>query len=79
MAAGGDASQRMEAERDLIFSASTGSRTSNMDQIQVAGNFYPYDQQRRRDEVDYRRALKKEIAGMSSDLSRLNGLARQNN
>jgi S1-C subfamily serine protease len=78
MANGGDTSQRMEAERDLIFSLD-GVADSNMDQIQVSGNFYPYDQQRARDEIEYRQALKKEISGMTSDVNRISGLARLSN
>lgn len=75
MANGGDSSQRMEAARNLVFSLDSVADT-DMDQMQP-GNFYAYDQQRVRDEISYRKSLKKEIDNMGSDVSRLGGLARR--
>jgi hypothetical protein len=75
---GGDASQRTDAVRDLIFSLDAVA-DSDMDQIGNAGNFYPFDQEQAKEEADYRRALKTEIANMSSDVNRIAGLARRSN
>jgi cell division septation protein DedD len=73
---GGDTSQRLEGSRTMVFSLDAVADTS-MDQIQVPGNFYPYDQTRARDEISYRQALRKEIEGMSDDINRIGGLARR--
>ena len=78
MANGGDASQRIEAARNLVFNLDAVADI-DMDQIQQPSNFYPFDQQRARDEIGYRQALKKEIDNMGNDITRLGGLARRNN
>jgi S1-C subfamily serine protease len=78
MANGGDASERVEAERNLIFNLDAVADIG-MVQVQQPTNFYSYDQQRARDETGYRQALKKEIDNMSTDVSRIGSLARRNN
>jgi hypothetical protein len=77
MASGGDGSERMEAERNLIFNLDAVADIG-MIQVQQPTNFYSYDQERARDETGYRQALKKEIDNMSTDVSRIGSLARRN-
>jgi hypothetical protein len=50
-----------------------------MDTIQQADNFYSFDQQRARDEIAYRKALKKELDNISTNISRMSSLPRGNN
>jgi S1-C subfamily serine protease len=75
MGGGVDGAQKMDAVRNLIFSLDSVA-DSDMDQITIPGNFYPFDQERAKEEADYRRSLKTEIANMSSDVNRIAGLAR---
>jgi S1-C subfamily serine protease len=76
-AEGSDTAQRIDAERNLIFTLGSLA-DADMDQMQQPSNFYSFDQQRARDEVGYRKALKKEIDGMSSDVGRVGALVRRN-
>jgi S1-C subfamily serine protease len=78
MDASGDASTRIDTERNLVFSLS-GLADADMDQIQQPSNFYNFDGLRARDEIAYRQYLKKEIDEMSDNVERLGGLARRAN
>lgn len=48
------------------------------DVIKVMANFYGFDQQRARDELEYRKALLKEMDNISNDMSRLGSMPRTN-
>ena len=72
---GGDAAQRQEALRGLIFDLN-GVIDSNMTQIQNLDNFYPFNHQRAKDELDYRNALKTELDAISTDADRMGRLPR---
>ncbi|HEV3270672.1 MAG TPA: trypsin-like peptidase domain-containing protein [Candidatus Methylacidiphilales bacterium] len=65
-ASGADAAQRADALRGLFFDLQCVADL-NMDQIQNPINFYSFDQQRARDEIAYRKALKAEIASLAGD------------
>jgi hypothetical protein len=77
-ASGGDASQQMDATRGLDVELNDIA-DADMDVIRNSNNFYGFDQERARDEIDYRNALKSELNKISSDVSRLGGLPRTNN
>jgi hypothetical protein len=49
-----------------------------MDAIQQPDNFYSFDQQRAKDEIAYRKALKKELDNLSSNVSQMSSMPRQN-
>jgi hypothetical protein len=51
---------------------------SDMAAIQKSANFYSFDQQRARDEIAYRKALKAELDQINSDVNRLGSLPRTN-
>jgi S1-C subfamily serine protease len=73
--AGADSSQRLQAAQELVFNLEAVA-DDEMDQIQNPSNFYSYDQQRAKDEIDYRKALRVELENMKGDLNRAGGLAR---
>ena len=75
---GTDTAGRIDALRQLGFDLD-GIADKNMDAIQNMDNFYTFDQQRARDELAYRKALKVEIQEFSSDVNRIGGLPRTNN
>jgi S1-C subfamily serine protease len=77
-ASGGDAAQRAEALRGLLFDLQCVADL-NMDQIQDPANFYSFDQERARDELAYRKALKDELDAIAGDPDRLNALPPQTN
>jgi S1-C subfamily serine protease len=65
-----DASQRLDAVRELVMNLE-GVADTDMTALQSPANFYSFDQLRAKQEVLYRQALKKEIetfAGKLSDL-----------
>jgi hypothetical protein len=76
--AGGDTSQRMESLRSLLFELGNVGDVA-MDPIQEPANFYTYDQQRARNEIAYRQALKAELDYFSSNVNRFSGVERRNN
>lgn len=76
--AGADSSQRLSALRQLFFDLN-GIADNNMNALQDAGSFYSYNQVRANEEVEYRKALKKELEAYDNDISRLGHLARKNN
>lgn len=76
-ASGSDSSQRMDAVRVLLFELN-GVADTNMSNIQDLGNFYSFDQQRAKEEVDYRKALKAELDSIGDNVSRIGGLVRRN-
>jgi hypothetical protein len=77
-ASGGDTAQRAEALRGLLFDLQCVADL-NMDQIQDPANFYSFDQERARDELAYRKALKDELDAIAGDPDRLNNLPPQTN
>jgi hypothetical protein len=77
-ASGADSSQRLDALRGLLFELGSVADT-NMAAIQDPTNFYTFDQQRAREEVEYRKALKAELDSIGNNVSRLGGLARKSN
>jgi hypothetical protein len=76
--AGGDNSQRMAAMRSLLFELNIVADTDR-DQIQQPANFYTFDQQRARDELAYRQALKAELDGLAGDLPNFSVVLRRIN
>jgi len=62
-----DISQRMDAVRQLLFELDSVA-DSDMPAIQDTNNFYSFDQQRAKDEVEYRQALKTTLDA-SNDIS----------
>jgi hypothetical protein len=78
MDAGGDTGSRIDTARNLVFSLG-GLADTDMEQAQQPSNFYGFDALQAKDEVEYRRNLKKEIDQMSDNVERLGGLARRSN
>ncbi len=78
LASGADGSQRLDAYRGWLFEL-TDIADMNMQAIQDPSNFYGFDQQRARDEVAYRKALKKELDSFGDDISRAESLGHRNN
>lgn len=76
-ASGSDTSQRIEALRGLLFDLNSIADT-NVDQIQDMNNFYSFNQERARNELDYRRALKAELESFGNNIDRLGRLPRTN-
>ena len=74
---GGDTATQIDALRKLSFDLDTIA-DKDMESIQNMGNFYGFDQQRARDEISYRKALKAEIQDFSSDVNRIQSLPRSN-
>ena len=77
-AAGADSSQKMDATR-VLYSEFIDIAGIDMDAIQNLDNFYTFDQQRAKDETDYRKALKAELDEISNNVSRMGSLPRTNN
>ena len=77
-ASGADIAQRIQAARGLVFDLQ-GIADLDMDQIQNMNNFYTFNQDRARQELAYRKALKKELDAISSNVDRLGSLPRSNN
>jgi hypothetical protein len=51
---------------------------SDMATIQNSNGFYSFDQQRAKDEIAYRKALKAELDEISNNVSRMGSLPRTN-
>jgi Trypsin-like peptidase domain len=73
-----DASQKMDADR-VVWAEISDIAGIDMDAIQNPNNFYSFDRQRAKDEIAYRKALKKELNEISDSVSRLGSLARKSN
>jgi hypothetical protein len=52
---------------------------ADMDTVQQTDIFYTFDQQRAKDELAYRKALKKELDEMGNNVSRESSVPRTNN
>jgi hypothetical protein len=74
---GGDMSQRMDALRELLGDLNSFA-DADMDVIQQVDGFYSFDQQRARDEIAYRKALKKELDEIGANTSYMSNLPRRN-
>ncbi len=77
-AAGADAAQRLDALRDFVFDLQSIA-DANFAQIKNANNFYSFDQERAREESEYRKALKDELDSISNNVTRLGSLPRTDN
>jgi S1-C subfamily serine protease len=75
---GGDTAQHLEALRSLLFDLQ-GVSDINVTQIQNMNAFYPFDRDRARDEMAYRKALKDELDELGSHIERLSHMPRSNN
>lgn len=75
---GADTAQRLDALR-LMWGAISDIADTGMETIQNPNNFYSYEQQRARDEIAYRKALKVELDQVNNNVTRLGGLPRTNN
>ena len=76
-ATGADIAQQLNADR-IMWAEITDLADSDMAAIQKPVNFYSFDQQRARDELAYRKALKAELDQINSDVNRLGSLPRTN-
>jgi V8-like Glu-specific endopeptidase len=74
---GGGSQQQMDALREWLFGLN-GIADTDMDAIQQTNSFYTFDQQRARDEIAYRKALKKELDEIGNNVSRESSLPRKN-
>jgi hypothetical protein len=74
---GGDTSQRMDALRELLGDLNSFA-DADLDVIQQVDGFYSFDQQRARDELAYRQALKKELDELGNNTSLMSNLPRRN-
>ena len=75
--AGSDTSQQLSALREFLGDLNDLANT-DMDTIQSAPDFYSFDQQRAKDELAYRNALKAELESIGDNVSRLSSLPRTN-
>jgi hypothetical protein len=75
---GSDTSQQIDALRQLGFALSSVA-DRDVQSLQNTGNFYSFDQQRARNELAYRTALKSEIQDFTSNVNRISDLPRSNN
>jgi hypothetical protein len=69
------ADHRVEAVRTLLFSVDTLA-DDGLDDMKNPANFYSFDQEHAKENAEYRDYLKKEIASVSSDVSRLTDISR---
>ncbi len=72
-----DTSQQMDAVREL-FGGIVDAANTDYTTIQNQNNFYMYDRQRAKDEMEYRKAIKDELDRISNNISRLGALPRRN-
>ena len=72
-----DTGQQMDALRELLGSI-VDAANSDVATIQNTNNFYSYDRQRAKEEMEYRQAIKDELDTISNNVSRLGGLPRKN-
>jgi hypothetical protein len=77
-ASGGDTAQHLEALHSLLFDLQ-GIADTNITQIQSMNNFYPFDRDRAREEMAYRKALKGELESFGAHIERLSHMPRTNN
>ena len=75
--AGADSSQQMDAARQWL-SDMYDIANANVDAIQEPRNFYTFDQQRAKDALAYRKALKAELDSRSNNISQLASMPRKN-
>jgi hypothetical protein len=75
---GGDAATQMDALRQWLADMYDIANI-NMDAIQNPRNFYSFDQEEARNDIEFRKALKTELDGQSANLSQLASLPRKNN
>ncbi len=73
-----DVSQKMDAVRQWLADM-YDLVNQDMGTIQNPNNFYSFDQQRAKDEIAYRLALKADLDARSKDISRLISMPRRNN
>lgn len=78
LASGSDTGQRIEALKGLLFDLQCVVDL-NLDQIQNTNNFYSFNQERARNEFEYRKALKEELNSIGNNIQRLGSLPRTNN
>jgi cytochrome c556 len=76
-ASGADASQLMDATR-ILYSELVDVANLDVDAIQSPGNYYSFDQQRAKEELAYRQALKTELDTIGNTVSRMSSLPRSN-
>jgi len=76
-ATGADGSQRRQALTELLDSLNSLT-DADMEAIQNPNNFYSFDQQRTTFEIQYRQALKRELALIAENVDRLGSLAWRN-
>jgi S1-C subfamily serine protease len=74
---GGDASQRLDAFRQWLFTL-TNLADTDLAAIQASSNFYGVEQERAREELDYRKAIKKELDSFGDDITRAESLGFKN-
>lgn len=74
-ASGADMAQKNEALKILLF-ALQGAATADLDQIQNRSNFYPFNQDRAKSEMIYRKALQAELDAIAANPNRLTSLPR---
>ena len=72
-----DTSQQMDALRELLGSIVDAANT-DVTTIQNQNNFYSYDRQRAKEEMEYRQEIRDELDGISNNISRLGSLPRKN-
>jgi hypothetical protein len=77
LAAGADSSQQLDAVRALYGELGDVAHM-DMDAIGNSNNFYSFDQQRAKDDIAYRNALKAELDSIGNDVSRMGSIARRN-
>jgi hypothetical protein len=73
----GDTAQHIEALRGLLFDLQSVADT-RYDTIQNLESFYPFDRERAREELAYRKALKSELDSIGNNIERLGSLPRTN-
>jgi hypothetical protein len=76
-AAGADTSQAIEATK-VMYSEFSDIADIDLDAIQNPNNFYPFNQERAREEASYRKALKAELEEISGDISRMSHMPHRN-
>jgi len=74
-AKGNDTPQRVEAFKELLFDLDSIA-DKDMDQIQNMDNFYSFDQERAKEEIAYRKALRSELDSISTNVSRMDSFRR---
>ena len=66
-----------DAFRQWLFTL-TNLADTDVAAIQASGNFYGVEQERAREEFDYRKALKKELDSFGDDITRAESLGFKN-